>query len=119
MAAVVSVLAVMRAPLAAHPHPGDVVTETFRGRVAEVDLARGTLTIDALDRQTRKVRNYLFFLDPRVKVHRGKQKASVMDLMPGDAVVCEAEVELDERGGRTRFIAFDVRFDLQARPAVY
>src|SRR5262245_31967921 len=104
----------------AHPHPGDVITDTFRGRVTEVNLERQTIAIDAVDRKTTKLRNYFFFLDPKVKVTRGKKKVQIGELMPGQAaVVCIAEIELNERGQETRYIAFDIKFDLQARPAVY
>lgn len=103
----------------AHPHPGDVVTETFRGRVAEVNLERKTIAIDAIDRKTKKLRNYFFFLDPKVKVTRAKKKVDVSELAPGGPVVCIAEVELNERGEATKYIAFEIRLDLQARPAAH
>jgi hypothetical protein len=107
------------APIFAHPHPGDVVTDTFRGRVTEVSLERRTIAIDALDRKTKKIRNYFFFLDPKVKVTRAKKKIPFGELAPGEAVICVAEIELNERGEATRYIAFDIRIDTQARPAVY
>lgn len=118
-AAVVIALCAVSAPLLAHPHPGDVVTDTFRGRVTEVNLERRTIAIDAIDRKTKKLRNYFFFLDEKVKVTRARKKAAVADLMPGDAVICVAEIELNDRGEETRYIAFDIKFDPQARPAVY
>jgi hypothetical protein len=107
------------APLRAHPHPGDVITETFRGRVTEINLERRTIAIDAIDRKTKNLRNYFFFLDPKVKVTRARKKVPITELMSGQAVLCVAEVELTERGDPTRYIAFDIKFDLQARPAVY
>ena len=107
------------APLRAHPHPGDVVTDTFRGRVTEINVERHTLAIDAIDRKTKKLRNFFFFLDPKVKVTRAKKKVPITDITPGEAVICVAEVELNQRGEPTRYIAFDIRFDPQARPAVY
>jgi hypothetical protein len=39
--------------------------------------------------------------------------------MSGQPVICVAEVELTERGDPTRYIAFDIKFDQQARPALY
>lgn len=102
-----------------HPHPGDVVTETFRGRVTEINLERRTIAIDAVDRKTKKLRNYFFFLDPKVKVTRAKKKVPITELMSGQAVICVAEVELTERGDPSKYIAFDIKFDQQARPAVY
>jgi hypothetical protein len=118
-AGVVLILWALAVPLRAHPHPGDVVTDTMRGRVTEVDLERRTLAIDAIDRKTKKVRNYLVFLDPKVKITRAKKKVALTELMPGQAVICVVEVELNEDGQETRRIAFDIQFDLQARPAVY
>ena len=112
-------LVALGAPLRAHPHPGDVVTDTFRGRVTEINLEQRTIAIDAIDRKTKKIRNYFFFLDPKVKVTRAKKKVPITELMSGQAVICVAEVELTERGDPTRYIAFDIKFDLQARPAVY
>lgn len=115
---VLAVLSIAR-PLAAHPHPGDVVTETFRGRVTEVTLERRTMAIDAIDRKTKKLRNYFFFLDPEVKVTRAKKRVAVTELAPGEPVVCIAEVELNERGEATKYIAFEIRFDVQARPTIH
>ena len=112
-------LLALDAPLRAHPHPGDVVTETFRGRVTEINLERRTIAIDAIDRKTKKLRNYFFFLDRKVKVTRAKKKVPMTELMSGQAVICVAEIELTERGDPTRYIAFDIKFDQQARPAVY
>jgi hypothetical protein len=54
-------------------HPGDVVTETFRGRLMEINLERRTIAIDAVDRRTKKLRNYFCFLDPKVKVTREEE----------------------------------------------
>ena len=116
---VVLALLALDAPLRAHPHPGDVVTDTFRGRVTEINLERKTIAIDAMDRNAKKIRNYLFFSDPKVKVTCAKKKVSITELMPGQAVVCVAEVELSERGDPTRYIAFDIKCDEQARPQVY
>src|SRR5262249_47922331 len=101
MARAVAFVAVMacligQAPLSAHPHPGDVLTDTLRGRVSQVDLEHRTVAIDTLDRKTKKPRNYLLFLDPKVKITRGKTKLSAAELPPGQAVVCEVEVELNE-----------------------
>lgn len=118
-AAVILALSVLGGPLRAHPHPGDVVTDTFRGRVTEINLERRTIAIDAIDRETKKLRNYFFVLDPKVKVTREKKKVAITELTPGQAVVCVAEIELNERGEPTRYIAFDIRFDVQARPAAY
>lgn len=118
-AAIALAMSAVVVPVGAHPHPGDVVTDTFRGRVTEVNLERQTIAIDAVDRKTTKLRNYFFFLDPKVKVTRGKKKVQIGELTPGQAVVCIAEIELNERGQETRYIAFDIKFDLQARPAVY
>jgi hypothetical protein len=114
---IVLALVMAGVPLHAHPHPGDVVTDTFRGRVTEINLERKTIAIDAMDRKTKEIRNYLFFFDPKVKVTRAKKKVPIAELMPGQVVVCVVEVEMNERGEPTRYIAFDVRFDLQARPA--
>lgn len=116
---VVLALVMLGAPLRAHPHPGDVVTDTFRGRVTEVNLERHTIAIDAIDRKTKKLRSFFFFLDPKVKITRAKTKVPITDLTTGQAVVCVAEVELNERGEPTRYIAFDIRLDPQARPTVY
>ena len=116
---VVLALVTLGAALSAHPHPGDVITDTFRGRVTEVNLERHTIAIDAIDRKTKKLRNFFFFLDPKVNVTRAKKKMSIAELTPGQAVICIAEVELNERGDPTRYIAFDIRFDAQTRPAVY
>lgn len=118
-AAAVAVVLALWAPLYAHPHPGDVVTDTLRGRVTEIDLERQTIAIDTLDRKTKKPRNYLMFLDRKVKVTQGKKKMALTDLVPGQAVICLVEVELNENGEDSKFIAFEIRFDLQARPAVY
>src|SRR5262245_25117657 len=117
-AAIALAMSAVVVPVGAHPHPGDVVTDTFRGRVTEVNLERHTVAIDAIDRKTKKLRNYFFVLDPKVKVTRAKKKVPITDMTPGQAVICLAEVELNERGEPTRYIAFDIRFDLQARPAV-
>ena len=117
--AVALILWALAVPLRAHPHPGDVVTDTMRGRITAMDLERQTLAIDLIDKKTRQVRNYLVFLDPKVKVTRAKKKVALMELTAGQAVICVVEVELDEKGQETRRIAFDIQFDLQARPAVY
>lgn len=118
-AAFIVLALVIAAPLDAHPHPGDVVTDTIRGRVTGVDLERRTVAIDAVDRKTKKLRNYFFFLDPKVKITRAKKKVPITELMPGQTVVCVAEIELNEHGQETKYIAFDIRFDEQARPARY
>jgi hypothetical protein len=115
----IAALALAVAPVRAHPHPGDVVTDTLRGRVTEIDLERRTIAVDTLDRKTKKPRNYLMFLDKKVKVTQGKKKMAITELTPGQPVICLVEVELNERGEDTKFIAFEIRFDLQARPAVY
>jgi hypothetical protein len=119
VAALVLAVATFSLPVRAHPHPGDVVTDTFRGRVTAINLERRTIAIDAIDRKTKKLRNYFFVLDPKVKVTREKKKVAITELTPGQAVVCVAEIELNERGEQTRYIAFDIRFDVQARPAAY
>src|SRR5215217_74447 len=118
VAAVVLALCAFTPPLRAHPHPRDVVTDTFRGRVTEINLERRTIAIDAIDRKTKTPRNYFFVLDPKVKVTRAKKKVDLAELASGQAVICVAEIELDERGQESRYIAFDIKFDLQARPAV-
>jgi hypothetical protein len=58
-------------------------------------------------------------LGPKVKVTRAKKTVPITELTPGQAVVCVAEIELNEQGEQTRYIAFDIRFDVQARPAAY
>jgi hypothetical protein len=103
----------------AHPHPGDVVTDTIRGRVTEVNLERRTIAIDALDKKTKKLRNYFAVVDPKVKVTRAKKKVALTELTVGQPVICAVEIELDQNGRETRLIAFDIQFDLTARPAVY
>ena len=107
------------APSWAHPHPGDVVTDTLRGRVSEVDLEHRTVAVAMLDRKTKQPRNVLLFVDPKVKITQGKTKLSLMELPSGQAVICEVEVELNERGEQTRLIAFEIKFDMKARPALY
>ena len=72
------------------------------GRVTEINLERRTIAIDAIDRKTKKLRNYFFVLDPKVKVTREKKKVAITELTPGQAVVCVAEIELNERGEQTR-----------------
>jgi hypothetical protein len=52
-------------------------------------------------------------------VTRAKKKIDISELMQGQTVVCIAEIELNDRGEATKYIAFEIRFDSQARPAVY
>ena len=113
------VLCAATAPLIAHPHPGDVVTDTLRGRASYVDVGHRTIAIEMLDRKSKQTRNVLLFLDPKVKITRDKTKLSLPDLMAGQPVICDVEVELNERGEQTRLIAFEIKFDMKARPALY
>ncbi len=116
---VVLTVCALAAPLRAHPHYGDIVTDTIRGRVTGVDAEQHTIAIDAIDRKTKKLRNYLVFLDPKVKITRAKKKVALGELAPGQPIICVVEVEIKENGQEGRLTAFDIQFDLKARPAVY
>jgi hypothetical protein len=56
LAVILVALSALTTPLVAHPHRGDVVTDTFRGRLTEVNFERRTIAIDAIDRKTKKLR---------------------------------------------------------------
>ena len=102
-----------------HPHDGEPVVLKFHGRVTEVNLARHTLAFDAIDPETRRPRNYLVFLDAKVKVSRGhEKKIPLTELTNGQSIVCFVEVEANP-DSRSRMVVFEIRFDLQARPAIY
>ena len=118
-ALVVIVMCALCAPLVAHPHDGDVQTLVLRGTITDVDLKNGTLALDAIDRDTKKLRNFFVILDPRIKVTRAKTKVTVAELAPGQPIICVVEVEVRENGQKGRMIAFDIQFDLKARPATY
>ncbi len=103
----------------AHPHDGDVQTLVLRGRITHVDLKNRTLALDAIDRDTKKMRNFFVLLDPKIKVTREKKKITPAELAPGDAIICVVEVEVRENGQKGRVIAFDIQLDLKTRPAIY
>ena len=110
-------LCVLCEPLLAHPHDGDVQTLVLRGTITDVNLKNGTLALDAIDRDTKKVRNFFVLLDPKIKITRAKKKVTVTELAPGQSIICVVEVEVRENGQKGRMIAFDIQFDLKAKAA--
>jgi hypothetical protein len=107
----------MCAPVFGHPHNGDTQTLVLRGTITDIDLKNGTLALDAIDRDTKKLRNFFVLLDPKIKITRAKQKMAVTQLAPGQAIICVVEVEVRENGQKGRMIAFDIQFDLKAKAA--
>src|SRR5215210_901280 len=106
-------LCVLCAPVLAHPHDGDVQTLVLRGTITDIDLRNGTLALDAIDRETKKLRNFFVLLDPKIKIARAKKKVAITELVPGQAIICVVEVEVRENGQKGRMIAFDIQFDLK------
>jgi hypothetical protein len=113
----VIVMSALCAPLLAHPHNGDVQTVVLRGTITDVNLKNGTLALDAIDRDTKKLRNFFVLLDPKIKITRAKKKVAVTELAPGQSIICVVEVEVRENGQKGRMIAFDIQFDLKVNTA--
>jgi hypothetical protein len=103
-------------PLLAHPHDGEKETLVLKGPITAIDLKNRTLALDAVDRQTKKLRNYFVFLDPKVKVTRAKKRIALADLTPGQAIICIVETDPDPDAD-SKMIAFAIQIDLKALPA--
>jgi hypothetical protein len=103
-------------PLLAHPHDGDKDTLLLKGPITAIDLKHMTLALDAVDRKTKKPRNYFVLLDPKVKVTRAKKKIPLTELAPGQSIICSVEVEPNPDAD-SKMIAFAIQIDPKAVPA--
>lgn len=102
-------------PALGHPHDGDRDILVLKGTITAVDLKNGTLALDAIDRSTKRLRNFFVFLDPKIKVTRAKKKIPMTELAAGQPVICT--VEVDAHPSDIKLIAFEIQVDLKAIPA--
>lgn len=103
LSAIVALMA-MAGGVSAHPHDEDTIV-MMSGTLTKVDLEKGYITIDTLDKMTRAPKNVLMFLAEKPKLKWGKRKLAAADLVPGQKVTCIAEIELDKE---SRLVAFEV-----------
>jgi hypothetical protein len=104
------------APLLAHPHHGDKDTLLLKGPITSIDLVNRTLALDAVDRATKRIRNFLVFLDPKIKLKRGKAKIALTDLTPRQRIICTVEID-PMPDADSKMVAFQIEIDLKALPA--
>ena len=91
----------------AHPHDDEFTILVLTGSLTKVtDQA---LELDAIDPETRTMRNFLIFVDARTKFRKGKLNITPSDLSPGQRVV--STVERASTNGRIRHVALEIRLD--------
>ena len=72
--------------------------------------------MDTIDPATKRPRNFLVWLDPKVKVRRAKKKIGLTDLAPGQPIICRVEIDA-KPDADSKMIAFEIQIDLKALPA--
>jgi hypothetical protein len=82
-----------------HPHP-------HMGTVEAVDRTR--IELKTVDEKTKEEKVLSILLTDKTRFLRGRQRASLADVKPGERVVVMAQSERDEEGGR-KLVAHEVR----------
>jgi hypothetical protein len=94
----------LSAGVGAHPHDEDTIV-MMSGTLAKIDLEKGYITLDTVDKLTRSPKNVLMFLAEKPKLKWGKRKLTPADLVAGQKVTCIGEIEIDKQ---SRLVAFEI-----------